>query len=117
MGSHQTPTFQVILHKQERLEEERVPLLKNPWGETGDVYIVTGIDEDLDEAMKEAVRETVSFLSQTKELRPEDAYSLASIGIDFEVSQVVNMTKGVHAVIHKDLFPEGRAHPPTCQGH
>ncbi|MBA2443030.1 MAG: acetamidase/formamidase family protein [Rubrobacter sp.] len=112
-----TPTFQVILHKQERLEEERVPLLKNPWGETGDAYIVTGIDEDLDEAMKEAVRETVSFLSQTKELRPEDAYSLASIGIDFEVSQVVNMTKGVHAVIHKDLFPEGRAHPPTCQGH
>jgi hypothetical protein len=32
--------------------------MKNPWDETEEAYIVTGIDENLDEAMKEAVRET-----------------------------------------------------------
>lgn len=104
----QTPTFQLILHKKDRLQQEHVPLLKNPWGETEDAWIVTGINEDLDEAMKEAVRETISFLSQTRNLSAEDAYSLASIGIDFEVSQVVDINKGVHATIHKHLFPDGR---------
>lgn len=104
----QTPTFQVILHKKERLSEEHVPLLKNPWGETEDAWVVTGIDEDLDEAMMEAVRETISFLTQTRNLSAEDSYSLASIGVDFEVSQVVDINKGVHAVIPKHLFPDGR---------
>ena len=104
----QTPTFQVILHKKDRLAEEGIPLLKNPFGETEDAYVVTGIDEDLDEAMKEAVRETISFLTQTRGLSPEDAYSLASIAIDYEVSQVVDINKGVHGVIYKRLFPDGR---------
>ncbi len=85
-----------------------MPLLKNPWGETEDAWVVTGINEDLDEAMKEAVRETISFLAQTRNLAAEDAYSLASIGIDFEVSQVVDINKGVHARIYKHLFPDGR---------
>lgn len=104
----QTPTFQLILHKKERLAEERVPVLTNPWGETEEAYVVTGINEDLDEAMKQAVRETISFLNQTRGLSQEDAYSLASIGIDYEVSQVVDINKGVHAMIYKHLFPDGR---------
>lgn len=104
----QTPTFQVILHKKAHLEQEHIPVLENPWGETEDAWVVTGIDEDLDEAMKEAVRETISFLTQTRGLGAEDAYSLASIGIDFEVSQAVDISKGVHGVIPKHLFPDGR---------
>lgn len=105
----QTPTFQVIVHKKDRLAEEGLPALKNPWGETPESWVVTGIDEDLDAALREAVRETVSFLVQTRGLSREDAYSLASIAIDFEVSQVVDVNKGVHAVVPKVLFPDGRA--------
>lgn len=105
----QSPTFQLILHKNERLAEERMPVLTNPWGETEEAYIVTGINEDLDEAMKQAVRETISFLTQTRSLSREDAYSLASIGIDYEVSQVVDINKGVHAMIYKHLFADGRS--------
>ncbi|MDN5698230.1 MAG: acetamidase/formamidase family protein, partial [Rubrobacter sp.] len=104
----QTPTFQLILHKQEQLAQEQVPVLTNPWGETEEAYIVTGINEDLDEAMKQAVRETISFLTQTRGLSREDAYSLASIGIDYEVSQVVDINKGVHAMIYKHLFTNCR---------
>ena len=103
-----TPTFQVILHKADSLEEEAIPVMNNPWGETEEAYIVTGIDENLDEAMKEAVRETISFLTQTKNLSGDDAYSLASIGIDFEVSQVVDINSGIHARIHKHLFADTR---------
>ncbi len=58
--------------------------------------------------MKEAVRETISFLTQTRGLSREDAYSLASIAVDFEVSQVVDINKGVHAVVPKVLFPDCR---------
>ncbi|MBA2492168.1 MAG: acetamidase/formamidase family protein [Gammaproteobacteria bacterium] len=102
-----TPTFQIILHKRASLPNDRVPLLKNPFGETPDAHIVTGLDKDLDSAMREAVRECVSFLQQTASLSPDDAYSLASIGVDFEVSQVVDINKGVHAVIPKALFAGG----------
>ncbi len=74
------------MHKEDELEEEAIPVMKNPWGETEEAYIVTGIDKNLDEAMKEAVRETISFLTQTQNLSADAAYSLASIDIDFEVS-------------------------------
>ena len=104
----QTPTFQVILHKKDRLAEEGLPVLKNPWGETPEAWIVTGIDKDLDSALQEAVKETISFLTQTRGLSREDAYSLASIAIDYEVSQVVDINKGVHGVVPKVLFPDSR---------
>ncbi len=103
-----TSTLQVILHKEAELEEEAIPVMKNPWGETEEAYIVTGIDENLDEAMKEAVRETISFLAQTQGISADAAYSLASIGIDFEVSQVVDINSGIHARIHKHLFANNR---------
>ena len=60
-------------------------------------------------SMKEAVRETISFLTQTRDLSLEDAYSLASIGVEFEVSQVVDINKGIHGCIPKHLFPDGRS--------
>lgn len=58
--------------------------------------------------MKEAVRETIFFLTQTQNLSADDAYSLASIGIDFEVSQVVDINSGIHARIYKHLFADTR---------
>ena len=33
-----------------------------------------------------------------------DAYALASIGVDFEVTQVVDQVKGIHAMIPKAIF-------------
>jgi acetamidase/formamidase len=40
-----------------------------------------------------------------------DAYSLASIAVSFRVTQFVNQTRGVHAVIPKALFADDwRAH-------
>jgi acetamidase/formamidase len=54
--------------------------------------------------MKLAVRETIQFLVEEKGLSREDAYMLSSVGVDFAVTQVVDGTKGIHAMIPKALF-------------
>jgi acetamidase/formamidase len=75
-----------------------------PRAETPTHYIAMGIDKDLDEAMKIAVRETVALLVSEKKLSRDDAYMLASTAVDFRVTQVVDGTKGVHAMVPKSLF-------------
>jgi acetamidase/formamidase len=39
-----------------------------------------------------------------KKLSREDAYALTSVAIDLEITQLVDGTKGVHAMIPKSLF-------------
>jgi acetamidase/formamidase len=78
--------------------------LKWPTAETPTHFIAMGIDKDLDEAMKIAVRESIDLLVREKKLSREDAYMLSSTAVDFHVTQVVDGTKGVHAMIPKSLF-------------
>ncbi len=91
-----TPTFELVLHKDMTLEQ--------PMGETEDSWIAVGLDEDLDEAMKESVRESLRIVNSEYELTEQDALLLGSAAIDFEVSQVVDIVKGIHGVIPKQLF-------------
>ena len=65
-----------------------------------------GFDEDLNEAMKIAVRETVNFLAaqKTVPMSREEAYALTSMIGDCRVSQVVDIRKGVHCLIPKAIF-------------
>ncbi len=78
-----------------------------PFAETSDYWIAIGLDADLDEAMKQAVRQSIAFLSESQGLDRATAYAYLSAAADFEVSQVVDRTKGVHALIRKKDFPEG----------
>ena len=78
--------------------------LKAPRGETPMHWIAMGLDPDLDEALKMAVREAIEFLVSEKHLSREDAYMLCSVGVDFNVTQAVDGTKGVHGMIPKSLF-------------
>jgi acetamidase/formamidase len=75
-----------------------------PRAETPTHYIAMGIDKDLDEAMKIAVREAVDLIVAEKKLDRDDAYMLCSVAVDFRVTQVVDGTKGVHAMIPKAIF-------------
>jgi acetamidase/formamidase len=80
--------------------------LEWPRAETATHWIVMGFDEDLDEAMKIAVREAVSFLAGQK-LAPmsrDEAYALTSMVGDCRVTQVVDIRKGVHCMIPKSIF-------------
>ncbi len=77
-----------------------------PRTETKTHWILMGFDEDLNEAMKIAVRNTVDFLASQK-LAPmsrDEAYALASIVADCRVTQVVDIRKGVHCMVPKSIF-------------
>ena len=48
--------------------------------------------------------ETLDFLVTEKKLSREDAYALASVAVDFDITQLVDGTKGVHGMIPKNIF-------------
>jgi acetamidase/formamidase len=55
--------------------------------------------------MKIAVRETINFLTERfPKLSRQEAYMIASIAVDYHVTQVVDGTKGIHGMIPKAIF-------------
>jgi acetamidase/formamidase len=96
METSLTGVFQFIVRKDMKL--------KWPRAETPTHYITMGLDPDLTEATRIAVRETLDFLVTEKKMTREDAYMLTSIAIDFAITQLVDGTKGVHGMIAKSLF-------------
>jgi acetamidase/formamidase len=93
-----TPTFELVVHKDMKLE--------TPMGETPEAWLAIGLDQDLDEAMKKSVRESLRIIEEKYGLTKQDALLLGSAAIDFEVSQVVDIVKGIHGVISKDLLKD-----------
>lgn len=81
-----------------------VGALRDPFAETDAHWIVVGLDEDLDEAMRKATRNAVSFLESRVGMERAAALAYLSAAGDFEVSQVVDAVKGVHCVIRKADF-------------
>jgi len=75
-----------------------------PRAETSTHYITMGLHTDLDEAAKLATREMVDFLAAEKKMSRDDAYVLCSIAVDLHVTQLVDGTKGVHAMLAKSIF-------------
>src|SRR5262249_5098372 len=59
---------------------------------------------DLNEAAKIATREMINFVVSTRGLPRDDAYMLLSAAMDLQVTQVVDGTKGVHAMLAKSIF-------------
>jgi acetamidase/formamidase len=79
------------------------PVLKFPRAETATHFISMGMNEDLDLAMKQALREMIAFIASRTNLSPADAYQLCSLAVDFRVTQTVNGEKGVHGMLRKGL--------------
>ncbi len=78
-----------------------------PRAETDTHWMVMGLNPNLEEAMKMAVRETIAFITQRfPKLSREEAYMIASIAVDYHVTQVVDATKGIHGMIPKAIFTE-----------
>lgn len=79
--------------------------LKWPRAENSDHWIVMGLHQDLNEAMKIAVRETIDFIvGKFPHLTRQEAYMIASVAVDYHVTQVVDGTKGIHGMIPKGIF-------------
>ena len=103
-------TFRFTLLKK---GDARIPsssgTLVKPFGETKEYWIAIGLHPDLNEAMKDAVRESVRFLSEVLGMDRAIAYAYLSAATDFNVSQVVDRTKGIHSLIRKSDFKKSRA--------
>jgi len=95
-----TGTFTFTLHKKQGNE----PLLTYPRGETATHFITMGMNEDLDLAMKQALRQMISFICSRSNLSKEEAYQFCSLAVDFHVTQTVNGEKGVHGMLKKGLL-------------
>ena len=96
METSMTGTFQFIVRHDLHL--------KWPRAETPTHYITMGLDPDLTQAARLCALETIDFLVEQMKLSREDAYALTSVGIDMSITQLVDGTKGVHAMIPKSLF-------------
>jgi acetamidase/formamidase len=105
-------TFKLTLLKK---GDSRIPSasgsLDKPFGETRDYWIAIGLNPDLDEAMKDAVREAMRFLTEKLGMDRAIALAYMSAATDFNVSQVVDRTKGIHALIRKRDFIKVKQRP------
>jgi acetamidase/formamidase len=80
------------------------PVLRFPRAETPTHFISMGMHEDLDLAMKQALREMIAFIAARANVSPADAYQFCSLAVDFRVTQTVNGEKGVHGMLRKGLL-------------
>jgi len=90
-----------------------------PFGETPDAWVPIGLSDpdgaqhgqitDLNIAMRRAVVNALDFLEHDLGMDRAVAYAYLSAAANFEVSQVVDKTVGVHAVITKAHFASDQA--------
>lgn len=78
--------------------------IKHVRAETPSHFIAIGLDPDLSKAMKNAALEAVNFIKDDLGFTFNEALSIASTGVDFEVTQVVDQTLGANAMIPKSIF-------------
>ncbi len=93
-------TFQLIVRKDMHLTWPRA--------ETPTHIISMGIDSNLTNAAKIAVHEMMDYLVTERHLTREDAYQLCSVAVDFDITQLVDGTVGVHGMLPKSIFGGNR---------
>ena len=75
------------------------PLVRTP-----EYLVPTGLDPDLNEAMRRCVRAALSLIQARWGLEEHLAYAYLSAATDFDISQVVDIVCGVHARIREADF-------------
>jgi len=78
--------------------------ITNPILETDSHWITHGFNQDLNKAMRQAADQMLDFLTTKRKMSADEAYSMISVGVDFGVTQVVDIRQGCHAAVPKNLF-------------
>lgn len=89
-------TFELVLHRGRRLAFPRAV--------TPTHYIAMGMDPDLDDAARQALRDMIAWLRELRGWTPSEAYVFCSLACDLHVTQLVDGNKGVHAMVSRDLL-------------
>jgi acetamidase/formamidase len=63
-----------------------------------------GFHEDLDDAVKIALRAMIDWIVDLKGLSREEAYLLCSLTADLRVTQTVDVNKGIHCMLPKEAL-------------
>jgi acetamidase/formamidase len=87
-----------------RVQLHKGKFIKWPRAETPTHFITMGLNTDLDEGARMAVREMIDYLVSERGLTRDDAYLLCSQAVDLRVTQLVDGVKGIHAMIPKSIF-------------
>ena len=88
-------TFELVLRKDMKLAMPRAI--------TPTHYITLGLDQDLDNAAKQALRDMIAWLVQMAGWTPSEAYVFCSLACDLHVTQTVDGNKGIHAMVSRKL--------------
>jgi acetamidase/formamidase len=80
------------------------PVLSTPIAWTPAGWLTFGFDEDLDEAAALAIDAMLDLMGREHGLERAEALALASLVVDLRVTQLVNRTLGVHAVLPHDAI-------------
>ncbi len=78
--------------------------LRWPFAESATHLMSIGLDEDLDDAAKQAVREMVKHVCARTNLTRNEAYMLCSLAGNLRVTQLVDGNKGIHMLLPKSLL-------------
>jgi acetamidase/formamidase len=78
--------------------------LRSPIARIRDAWVAFGFDEDLDLAAEEAMATMLDLMERELGLERSHALALSSVVVDLHVTQIVNGTKGVHAVLRDDAI-------------
>ena len=78
--------------------------LAGPLVHTDEYLVPTGLDPELGEAMRKAVRAALALLQARYGMAEHLAYAYLSAAADFDISQVVDIVCGVHARIREADF-------------
>jgi acetamidase/formamidase len=93
----------ITLDKTRKLEWPRI--------ETASDWIAMGFDEDLGKALEAAKSETAKLVAEQRKIPAEQAGALLPTLADCRVTQVVDIKKGVHCFVPKDVA-SARPIPP-----
>lgn len=108
------PTFRLTLVKRGTKGAPKVAF-EYPFAETPEYWLPIGLSDpdgpenggnatSLDIAMKTAVRHAMAFLTEDIGMAGPVAYAYLSAASDFQCSQVVDRTTGIHCLIRKSDF-------------
>src|SRR5580693_779675 len=75
-----------------------------PFAENATHLMSIGLDEDLDDAAKQAVREMVKHICERTNLSRNQAYMLCSLAGNLRVTQLVDGNKGIHMLLLKSCL-------------
>ena len=87
-----------------KLVVNKTKTIQRPQYETEEYFMTTAWGETTDDAIKIALRNMIDWLVDEKGLTRQEAYALCSCAVDMRISQLVDITPGVRAVLPKSIF-------------